>query len=84
MNIFYKKIDTRRCGPLKSCHPKDCNTNILFTLTRRICTIVETNIVRQKRLKELEKVLVSQEYPQNLIHDAINRAVSIPTNSLAL
>ena len=48
-----------------------------FTLARRICTIVENSEVRKKRLEELQKVLHFQEYPQNLIQEAIRKATSI-------
>ena len=67
IDTFYEKTDTPRCVPSNSCHPKQCKKNIPFTLARKICTIVENNEVRKKRLDELQKVLYSQEYPQNLI-----------------
>ena len=71
IDTFYKKTDTPRCVPCNSCHPKQCKKNIPFTLARKICTIVENHEVRKKRLDELQKVLYSQEYPQNLIQKAI-------------
>ena len=82
MDIFYKKTDTRRCVPFNSCHPKQCKNNIPFTLARRICAIVENNDVRKKRLDELQKILYSQEYPQNLIQEAIQKVTSIPIENL--
>ena len=82
MDIFCKKTDTLRCVPFNSCHPKQCKKNIPFTLARRICIIVENNEVRKKHLDELQKVLCSQEYPQNLIQEAIRKVTSIPTENL--
>ena len=82
MDIFYEKTDTRRCVLFNSCHPKQCKKNIPFTLARRICIIVENNEVRKNRLDELQKVLCSQEYPQNLIQEAIRKVTSIPTENL--
>ena len=82
MDIFYKKTDTRRCVPFNSCHPKQCKKNIPFTLARRICTIVENNEVRKKRLDELQKLLYSQEYPQNLVQETIRKVTSIPIENL--
>ena len=73
-DAFYSKL-------LKSCHPKHSKTNIPFILTRRIFNIAENNNISQKRLKKLEKVLVSQECPQSLIRDAINQAFSILIDS---
>ena len=41
MDIYFKPTDTRRCLPFSSSHPTHCKKNIPYTLTRRICTIVE-------------------------------------------
>ena len=62
MDLFYKKTDIRRCVPITSCHPKYLGTNIPFTSARRICTVVENKNTRQTNLKQLEKVLINQEY----------------------
>ena len=82
MDIFYKKTDTRRCVPFNSCHSKQCKKNIPFILARRVCTIVENNEVRKKRLGKLQKVLYPQEYPQNLVQEAIRKVATIPTKNL--
>ena len=82
MDMFYKKTGTRTCVPFNSCYPKQCKNHIPFTLAKRICTIVENREVRQKRLDELQKVLYSQEYPQNLIREAVRKAASIPIENL--
>ena len=82
MDIFYKKTDTRRCVPFNSCHSKQCKKNIPFILARRVCTIVENNEVRKKRLGKLQKVLYLQEYPQNLVQEAIRKVTSIPIDNL--
>ena len=82
MDIFYKKTDTRRCVPFNSCHSKQYKKNIPFILARRVCTIVENNEVRKKRLGKLQKVLYPQEYPQNLVQEAIRKVTSIPIDNL--
>ena len=82
MDIFYKKTDTRRCVPFNSCHSKQYKKNIPFILARRVCTIVENNEVRKKRLGKLQKVLYLQEYPQNLVQEAIRKVTSIPIGNL--
>ena len=56
--------------------------NIPFTLAWRICTIVENIEVRKQRLDELKKNIYSQEYPQNLIPEAIRKVTSIPIENL--
>ena len=78
MGIFYKKTETRRCVPFNSYHPKHCKNNIAFTLARRICTIVENDKVRKKRLQQLHKVSYSQEYLQNVIQEVTGNVTSIP------
>ena len=52
--------------------------NIAKGLARRICTVAENSEVGQKGLDDLQKVLYFQEYPQNLIQEAIRKATSIP------
>ena len=82
MNIFYKKADTPRRALFNCCHPKQCKKNIPFTLARRIFTIVENKEVRKKHVDEVQKVLYSQEYPQNLVQEAIRKVATIPTKNL--
>ena len=43
---------------------------------------MENKEVRKKRLNELQKVLFSQEYPQNLIQELIQKVTSIPIEDL--
>ena len=43
---------------------------------------MENNEVRKKHLDELQKVLYSQEYPQHLIQEAIQKVTSIPIQNL--
>ena len=74
IEIYYIKTDTRICVPLNSCHPKQCKNSIPYTLARRTCTNSE---VRKKRLDELQNVLYSQKYPQNLVQEAIRKVTSI-------
>ena len=51
MNIYNKPTDPKRYVPLTSSHPRHCLTNIPFYLARRICTIVENENIKEKRLK---------------------------------
>ena len=41
MDIYYKSTDTHICLLFSSNHPKHCQKNIPFTLTRRINAILE-------------------------------------------
>ena len=82
MDIYFKPTDTRRCLPFHSCHPKHTRNSIPYTLARRICTIVENNELKQKRLKELKEILESQKYPNDLIDVGIFKALNIPQTEL--
>ena len=80
MGIFYKKTILGDVFHLTLATPNNAKT---ITLARRICVIVENNEVRKKRLDELQKVLYSQEYPQNLVQEAIRKVTSIPIENLS-
>ena len=79
---FIKKLILGDVFHLTLATPKQCKNNILFTLARRICTTVENSEVRKKRSNKLQKVLYSQEYPQNLIQEAIQKVKPIPIENL--
>ena len=53
-------------------------SHILFSLARRICTIVENESVKEKRIKEIKKALIEQKYPKSLIEASILRATEMP------
>ena len=48
-------------------YPWHCLTNILFSLAKGICTIVENENLREKRFKELKKTSIEQKYPKSLM-----------------
>ena len=82
MDIYNKPTDSKRYVPFTSNHPRHCLTNILFSLARRTCTIVENENVKEKRFKELKKTLLEQKYPRSLIEASILRAKEIPLEVL--
>ena len=43
---------------------------------------MEKSEAGKKRLNELQKVLFSQKYPQNLIQEAIRKVTSIPIGNI--
>ena len=77
MDIYNKPTDSKRYVPLTSNHPRHCLTNILFSLARRICTIIENENAKEKLFKELKKTLLKQKYPKSLIEANILRAKEI-------
>ena len=82
MDISCEKTDITTCVPLKSSRQKHLKTNISFTIARRVGIIFKKNNILQKHLKELENFLAPQEFPQYLIYEAIDKAVSIPMREL--
>ena len=82
MDIYNKPKDSKRYIILTSNHPRHCLTKIPFSLTRRICTIVENVNVKEKCFKELKKTLLQQKYPKSLIEASILRAKEIPLEVL--
>ena len=81
-DIFYKKTDTHQYLHFGSCHPRHTKTNIPFNLARRICTIVSDKELRNKHLNELYTMLISRNYPPELIKAGIQRAEKIDIEDL--
>ena len=59
-----------------------CKKNMPFTLTRRICTIVENTEAKMKHLENLKINLSKYQYPKQLTEFGINKALSIPLQEL--
>ena len=78
MDIYNKPTDSKWYVLFTSNYPRHCLTNILFSLARRICTIVENESVKEKRIKEIKKALIEQKYPKSLIEASILRATEMP------
>lgn len=81
-DIFFKETDTKQYLNFKSCHPKHIKNNIPYNLARRICTIVSSPNIKNKRLDELKKSLVLRQYPKKLIEYGIEKAVKLPRTEL--
>ena len=73
-DLYSKPTDTHNYLDFKSCHPKHTKLNIPFNLASRIITIVKDQHTQEKRLLELQKQLLEQNYPLNIIRDGISRA----------
>ena len=63
MDIYNKPTDSKRYVSFTSNHPRHCLTDILFSLARRICTIVENENVKEKLFKELKKNIARTKIP---------------------
>ena len=63
MYIYKKPTDSKQYVTFTSNHPWQCLTNILLSLARKICTIVEHENVNEKRFKKLEKHWQNKDIP---------------------
>ena len=59
-----------------------CKQNIPFCLARRICTIAENNAEKLKNVENLKSYLSKYHYPDSLIKQVFQGALSIPQKSL--
>ena len=57
-----------------SCHPRHIRINVSFNLAKRICTTVEDESLRHKRLEELQVYLIKKHYPSAVIKYGIENA----------
>ena len=75
---LYKK-PTDRCQYLlpSSCHPSHIVKNIPFNLAYRILRICSEEEYLHKRMGELKNLLISREYREKSIDDAISRVMKI-------
>jgi len=73
-DLYYKTTDSHNYVPFQSCHPHHTKTNIPYTLSRRICTIVDDPTKIEHRLQEMKTFLINKGYPVQIINDAITRA----------
>lgn len=78
LDIFIKSkiLDTCRCLPCSSNHPKPCKKNALFTLPRRICTIVENTEEKRKRSENLKLKFSKFQFKKQLTECGIKKHLS--------
>ena len=73
-NINYKITDTKQYLHYQSNHPRHIKRNIPYNLARIICTIVDTDRDKERRLDKLSELLAKRGYPKDLINFGINKA----------
>ena len=78
LDLYHKPTDTLRCLPFLSSYPNQCKRNISFCLARRISTIAENNAEKLKNLENLKTNLSKYHYPDSLIKQGFQKALSIP------
>ena len=83
-DIYYKETDSKQYLLFNSCHPRHTKTSIPFCLARRIKTIVSDDDMLAKRFDELEKFLIKQNYPHNIIKIGIQKAMALNRQTLRI
>ena len=78
MDLYQKPKDTQRFLPFTSSHSNHGKRNIPFCLARRICAIAENNAEKLKNLENLKTNLSKYHYPDSLIKQGFQKALSIP------
>ena len=78
MDIYSKPADPKRYVSIKSNHSRYCLKNISFSLSRRTIMVAEKHSLKEFQLKELEKLLLDQYYPERITKAGINKILKIP------
>ena len=71
--IYHKPTDTQQYP-----HPQNCMKSILYTLARKIPTIITDGNLKYTHLKELLTTLNQRGYPTPLIDKGLELAEKIP------
>ena len=79
-DLYKKPTDRNQYLLTSSCHPLSCFKSIPFSLALRIIRICSEPAQRDLRMTELKKMLIDREYDENLIDNAIRRALRISRN----
>jgi SspJ family small acid-soluble spore protein len=57
-----------------SCHPAHICKNVPYSLALRLVRICSEKVTLDKRLIELEKMLLTRKYNKNVVKNALNKA----------
>ena len=77
-DLYRKPSDRVQYLLPSSCHPNHVHQNIPFSLSLRIIRICSEPETRDRRLSELRDMLLTRDYPRNIINNAIQKAVAVP------
>ena len=82
IDLYHKPTDTKWRLPYSTSHPKHCLKDISFVMARLICTIVESNSLKNKHLREIKDNFGTYGYPENVVEIGIEKALKIPQTEL--
>ena len=83
-DINHEITDTKHHLDYSSDHPRHIKRNIPYNLARRICTIVDTDNDKEKRLQELSGLLIKRDCPKDLINNGMTKARTIKQDELRI
>ena len=81
MGLYHEPRNPERYLPFTFSHPNHCKRNIPFCLAQRICIIAENNAEKLNNLENLSNLL-KYHYPDSLIKQGFQKALSIPQKDL--
>ena len=74
VDLYRKPTDRNQYLLTSSCHPAHVTTNIPFSLALRIVRICSDPEARDKRLEELECLLLARGYKAGMVKAAVDKA----------
>ena len=76
-DLYRKETDRVQYLLPNSCHPSHICKNVPYSLALRLVRICSDKETLEKRLIELEKMLLTRKYNKNIVKNALNKAREI-------
>jgi hypothetical protein len=77
-DLYRKETDRVQYLLPSSCHPSHIFKNVPYSLALRLVRICSKKELLEKRMNELENMLLSRKYNKNIVKAAIQKAKEIP------
>ena len=77
-----KTTDGHQYLGFTSYHRRHIKVNIPYNLARPVCTIVDDKETKNNRLKQLQQVLISRNYPSKIIQTGIDKTKALNQQDL--
>ncbi len=76
-DLYRKETDRVQYLLPNSCHPAHICKNVPYSLALRLVRICSDKVTLEKRLVELENMLLTRKYNKNIVKNALNKAREI-------
>jgi hypothetical protein len=77
IDLYRKETDRVQYLLPNSCHPAHICKNVPYSLALRLVRICSDKVTLEKRLVELESMLISRKYNKNIVKNALDKAREI-------